>query len=159
VRGFRLMVLLMVGWSSFCTLLGLNSDDVQNNWRSLIYATVAAGAYPLLYFSVALLVAKMPRSDRLASPAAVRILFIAMAGLAAVLPPLLALLVDEPADTGLINLLNPVVGLVNFGQHEYTTDQPKMTVELLYFLCGVAALATFAADRALVERERRVHAS
>ena len=51
------------------------------------------------------------------------------------------------------------MGLVNFGTHEYIDDGPKMTVELLYFLCGVAVLAAFAADRVLVERERRVHAS
>jgi uncharacterized membrane protein HdeD (DUF308 family) len=152
-------VLLLAAWSAFCWELGLASDDVQNNWRSLLYVTVAAGAYPVLYFSVALLVAKMPRSDRMASPAAVRILFAAIAGLASVLPPLLALLMDEPADNGLINLLNPIVGLVNFGNHDYETNEPKMTVQLLYFLCGVAALAAFAADRTLVERERRVHAS
>jgi hypothetical protein len=34
-----------------------------------------------------------------------------------------------------------------------------MTVELLVFLCGVATLAAFAADRNLAEREQRVHAS
>jgi hypothetical protein len=125
----------------------------------LLYVTLAAGAYPILYFAVALLVAKMPSSDRLSSPAAVRVLFVSLAGLGAVVPPLLALLVDEPADNGLINLLNPIVGLVNFGQHEYSTDQPKMTLELLCFVCGVAALSAFAADRTLVEREQRVHAS
>jgi hypothetical protein len=159
VRGFRLMVLLITGWSVFCAFLGWSSNDTQNNWRSLIYVTLAAAAYPILYFAVAILVAKMPRSDRLSSPSAVRVLFISLAGLGAVLPPLLALLVDEPADNGLINLLNPIVGLVNFGQHEYTTDQPKMTVELLMFVWGVAALSAFAADRTLVEREQRVHAS
>jgi hypothetical protein len=159
VRGFRLMVLLIAGWSLFCAILGWSSDDVQGNWRALIYVTLAAAAYPLLYFSVAILVAKMPRSDRLSSPAAVRVLFMSLAGLGAVLPPLLALLVDEPADNGLINLLNPIVGLVNFGQYEYSTDQPKMTWELLCFVCGVAALAAFAADRTLVEREQRVHTS
>lgn len=159
VRGFRLMLLLIAGWSLFCAMLGWRSDDTQSNWRSLIYVTLAAAAYPILYFAVAILVTKMPRSDRLSSPAAVRVLFVSLAGLGAVLPPLLALLVDEPADNGLINLLNPIVGLVNFGQHEYSNDQPKMTVELLYFLWVVAALAAFAADRTLVERERRVHAS
>jgi hypothetical protein len=159
VRGFRLMLLLIAGWSLFCVVLGLSSGDVDSKWRSLIYVTLAAAAYPILYFAVAILVAKMPHSDRLSSPAAVRVLFVSLAGLGAVVPPLLALLVDEPADNGLINLLNPIVGLVNFGQHEYSTDQPKMTVELLVFLCGVAALSAFAADRTLVERERRVHAS
>ncbi|MBN1207663.1 MAG: ABC transporter permease [Myxococcaceae bacterium] len=159
VRGFRLMVLLIGGWALFCCALHLLSDDTQHNWRSMLYATVAAAAYPLLYFSVALLVAKMPRSERMTSPAAVRVLFIALAGLASVLPPLLAVLMDEEADNGLINLLNPIVGLVNFATHENQISAPKMTAGMLYFLCGVAALAAFAADRILVERERRVHAS
>jgi len=159
VRGFRLMVLMIAGWSFFCAVLGWNSDDTRNNWRSLTYVIFAAAAYPILYFAVAILVGRMPRSDRMSSPAAVRVLFVSLAGLGSVLPPLLALLVDEKADNGLINLLNPIVGLVAFGQHEYSKDEPKMTVELLYFLCGVAALAAFAADRTLVEREQRVHAS
>lgn len=159
VRGFRLMVLLLVGWSAYCWLLGHSSVDVRTNDRSLLYATVASAAYPVLFFSVALLVARMPRSDRLASPVAVRIVFAALAGLASVVPPILALLVDETSDNGLINLLNPSVGLVNFGSYDYALGQPKMTGELLYFLCGVAVLAAFGADRALVERERRVHAS
>lgn len=159
VRGFRLMLLLLVGWSLFCLTLGIHSDNTRTNERSMLYATVAAAAYPILYFAVALLVARMPRSDRLASPAAVRVVFAALAGLASVVPPVLALLVDEPADNGLINLLNPTVGLVGFGSYDYSLGQPKMTVELLYFLCGVALLAAFGADRALVERERRVHAS
>ncbi len=159
LRGFRLVVLLIAGWSLFCGVLHLLSDDVQHNWQSMLYATVAAAAYPMLYFSVALLVAKMPRSNRMASPAAVRALFIALAGLASVLPPLLAILMDEPANNEVINLLNPVVGLVNFASHEYRSSGPKMLVESLYFVCGVAVLAAFAADRVLAERERQVHAS
>jgi hypothetical protein len=159
VRGFRLMVLLFVGWALFCSVLHLNSTDTRDSWRSMLYATVAAAAYPVLFFSVALLVAKMPKSDRLASPVAVRILFISLAGLASVLSPLVALLVDVAVDDALINLLNPIVGMVNFGTHEYLTSQPKMSMELLLFICAVALLAAFAADRALVERERRIHAS
>jgi hypothetical protein len=159
VRGFRLMLLLFVGWALFCTVLHLSSTDTRDSWQSMLFATVAAAAYPVLFFSVALLVAKMPKSDRLATPVAVRILFISLAGLASVLSPLVALLVDVSVDDALINLLNPIVGLVNFGTHEYLTDQPKMSMELLFFICAVAVLAAFAADRALVERERRIHAS
>lgn len=159
VRGFRLVVLLFIGWALFCSVLHLNSEDTRDTWRSMLFATVASAAYPMLFFSVALLVAKMPKSDRLSSPVAVRILFISLAGLASVLSPLLALLVDVAVDDPLINLLNPVVGLVNFGSHEYPMGRPKMSVEMLIFICAVAGLAAFAADRALVERERRIHAS
>jgi hypothetical protein len=158
VRGFRLMLLLFVGWAVFCAVLHLSSTDSKDSWRSMLYATVAAAAYPTLFFSVALLVAKMPKSDRLSSPVAVRILFISLAGLASVLSPLVALLVDVAVDDALINLLNPIVGMVNFGTHEYMTGQPKMSMEMLLFICAVALLAAFAADRALVERERRIHA-
>ncbi len=150
----------IAGWSLFCVLLGWSSGDTQGNWRALIYVTLASAAYPILYFAVA----HPGGEDAALGPAEplrrrCAVLFISLAGLGSVLPPLLALLVDEPADNGLINLLNPIVGLVNFGQYEYSTDQPKMTLALLGFVCGVAALAAFAADRTLVERERRVHAS
>ena len=162
VRGFRLVVLLMVGWAAFCVALQLGSVDDRDTWRSMIYVTIAAAAYPILYFAVALLVARMPDSDRLASPVAVRILFISLVGLSSVLSPLLALLVDTSVDDGLINMLNPIVGTVNFGAQDYGMDgvnQPKMPVGSLIFICLVALIAAFAADRALVDRERRIHAS
>jgi ABC-type transport system involved in multi-copper enzyme maturation permease subunit len=159
VRGFRLMVLLLAGWALFCVALQLSSVDTRETWRSMLYVTIAGAAYPVLYFAVALLVGRMPKSDRLASPVAVRILFISLVGLACVLSPLLALLVDTSVDDGLINLLNPILGMVNFGSHEYSIDQPKMDAWALAFICGVALVAAFAADRALVERERRIHAS
>ncbi|MDY7227480.1 ABC transporter permease [Hyalangium rubrum] len=159
VRGFRLVVLLFMGWALFCTALHLSSSDTRDTWQSMLFATVAAAAYPVLFFSVALLVAKMPKSDRLSSPVAVRILFISLAGLTSVVFPLVALLADVSVDDPIINLLNPIVGLVNFGSYEYSAGRPKMNVEMLLFICVVAGLSAFAADRALVERERRIHAS
>jgi hypothetical protein len=159
VRGFRLMVLLLIGWALFCVALQLLSVDTKDNWRAMLYVTISAAAYPMLYFAVALLVSKLPMSDRLASPVAVRILFVSLVGLASVLSPLVALLVDTAVDDGLINLLNPILGMVNFGSHEYSSSQPKMGEAGLIFICAVALLAAFAADRALVERERRIHAS
>src|SRR3712207_7351797 len=50
------------------------SIDTRDTWRSMLYVTISAAAYPILYFSAALLVGKLPDSDRLASPVAVRIL-------------------------------------------------------------------------------------
>lgn len=159
LRGFRLMVGLFLFWALFCLALHFNSLNTDSNYQSMIYATCAAAAYPILFLAVALLVGRMPRSDRLASPVAVRILFVALAGLGSVLPPLVALLMDLPADDALVNLLNPTVGLVNFADNQYVNHGPKMTPGLLFFVCGVSALAAFAADRALAERERRTHAS
>jgi len=112
-------------------------------------------AYALLYLSLPLLVGRLPRSDWLSSPALVRVLFFALVGLAGTLPPLLAVLFDQPADHALFNLLNPFVGVPNFDR----SDSTAMNGALLACVWLVAGLATFVADRALVERERRAHAS
>lgn len=163
VRGFRLVVLLLLGWTVFC--LGLFSmssgylgspDDAP---FAALLGLLAAPAYALLYLSLPLLVGRLPRSDRLASPAVVRVLFFALTGLAGALFPLLAVLFDQSVDDPLINLLNPFVGLENFTDVDYSMNEPKMNLGLLACLWLVAVLATFAADRALVARERRAHAS
>jgi hypothetical protein len=78
---------------------------------------------------------------------------------AGALPPLLAVLFDRPVDDPLFNLLNPFVGLGNFGDYDYSQSAAKMNLELLACVWLVAALTAFAADRSLAERERRAHAS
>ncbi len=159
VRGFRLVVLLVLCWTGLCAgLLALSVGSAGIAGRHLL-SVLAAPAYALLFLSLPLLVGRLPRSDRLASPAVVRVLFVTLAGLAGALFPLLALLFDQRADDPLFNLLNPFIGLENFGDYDYSLDEPKMNLGLLACVWLVAALAAFAADRALVERERRAHAS
>lgn len=161
VRGFRLTVLLLAAWAGLFLGLELLSVDPASRGDAGRMATVALPIYGILFLSVAVLLGRMPRSDRLASPAAVRLLFVGVVGLASALPPLVAVLMGLEADDGLINLLNPVVGLVNFSksQYDYYETGPKMAWELLHFVLGVALLTAFAADRVLVEREKRAHAS
>ncbi|MDC0710608.1 ABC transporter permease [Stigmatella sp. ncwal1] len=159
LRGFRLMVVLMLGWAALCVLLQVNSPNTRTNHGPVILATGASAAYALLFLSAALLMGRMPRSDRWASPVSVRILFVTLVGLGSVIPPLVALLLGRQSDDGLLNLLNPTVGTVNFATYEYMYEQPKMTPELLFFVCGVAVLATFVADRVLARRERQAHAA
>jgi hypothetical protein len=158
-RGFRLVVLLLVAWGVRFEGLEVLSADMPLRGEALRMATVATPAYGILFLSVAVLLGRMSRSDRLSSPAAVRLLFVASAGLASALPPLAAVLMELDVDDGLINLLNPVVGIVNFGSYDYSMSGSKMTWALLGFVVGVAVLAAFAADRVLAERERRAHAS
>jgi hypothetical protein len=159
VRGFRLVVLLLLFWTGLCSGL-LALDDTSTSYSTRYTLQIfAAPAYALLYLALPLLVGRLPRSDRLSSPAVVRVLFFALAGLAGALPPLLAVLFDQPAEDALFNLLNPFIGLSNFGEYDYTTEMPRMSLELLACVWLVAGLACFAADRALVERERRAHAS
>ncbi|MCY1019801.1 ABC transporter permease [Pyxidicoccus sp. MSG2] len=159
LRGFRLVVLLLVAWGVWFVGLEVLSADMPLRGESMRMATVATPTYGILFLSVAVLLGRMGRSDRLSSPAAVRLLFVASAGLAAALPPLAAVLMELEGDDGLMNLLNPVVGIVNFGSYDYSTSGSKMTWALLGFVVGVAALAAFAADRVLAERENRAHAS
>ncbi len=159
LRGFRLVVLLLVAWGLLCVELVALSLDMPMRRESMRMVTAAAPAYGIFFLSVAVLLGRMSRSDRLASPVAVRLLFVASVGLASALPPLAAVLLDLEADDALINLLNPVVGLVNFSSYDSDLDGPKLSWALLGFLVGVAGLAAFAADRVLAERERRAHAS
>jgi hypothetical protein len=159
LRGFRLVVLLLVAWAGLWGLLQeLSLNIPSGNDEAAQMATLAGPAYAILFISLALLLGRMPRSDRLSSPVAVRLLFIMVVGVASALPPLVAVLLGLEGDDPLINLLNPVVGTVNFGTHSYTHGL-KMDWALLYFLLGVAALAAFGADRVLAEREKRAHAS
>jgi len=155
VRGFRLVVLLVLAWTALCAaLLPLSQTGTlftASHWLSV----AVVPAYALLYLSLPLLVGRLPRSDWLSSPALVRVLFFALVGLAGTLPPLLAVLFDQPADHALFNLLNPFVGVPNFDR----SDSTAMNGALLACVWLVAGLATFVADRALVERERRAHAS
>ncbi|QSQ22938.1 ABC transporter permease [Pyxidicoccus parkwayensis] len=158
LRGFRLVVLLLAAWGGLFLGLELLAADTPLRGDAMRMATVATPVYGILFLSVAVLLGRMARSDRLSSPAALRLLFVAAVGLASALPPLVAVLMELEGDDGLINLLNPVVGIVNFGGYDYTTGGPKMTWPLLGFVVGVTVLAAFAADRVLAEREKRAHA-
>ncbi|MFP2913083.1 ABC transporter permease [Pyxidicoccus sp. 3LFB2] len=159
LRGFRLVVLLLAFWGLLCVGLEFLSENTPMRRESMRMATAAAPAYGILFLSVAVLLGRMGRSDRLSSPVALRLLFVASVGLASALPPLAAVLLDLEGNDELFNLLNPVVGLVNFGSHDYSSGGPKLTWALLGFLVGVAGLAAFAADRVLAEREKRAHAT
>ncbi|NMO19806.1 ABC transporter permease [Pyxidicoccus fallax] len=159
VRGFRLGVLLLAAWAALWVGLEFMSPRVPDRGMAMRMVTVAIPTYGIFYISVAVLLGRMPRSDRLSSPGALRLLVMAVVGLASSLPPLVAVLVGLDADDGLFNLLNPIMGAANFGTYEYSSAGSKMSWELLAFVVGVTVLAAFAADRVLVEREKRVHAS
>jgi hypothetical protein len=159
LRGFRLVVLLLAAWAVVWTLMQAFSEShTSPRDEALEMATLVGPAYGLLFISVAVLLGRMPRSDRLAAPVSVRLLFVVAVGLASALPPLVAVLLGLEGDDPLINLLNPVVGTVNFATYSYSTGM-RMEWALLWFVLGVTGLAAFGADRVLVEREKRAHAS
>ncbi|SEM28633.1 ABC-type transport system involved in multi-copper enzyme maturation, permease component [Stigmatella aurantiaca] len=157
LRGFRFIVVLLLAWTVFILLLQWDSPGTRTNRETLMLATGAGTAYVLLFLSVALLLGRMPRSDRWASPVSVRLLFVALVGLGCVVPPLVALLLGLESNHGLLNLFNPVVGTVNFAAYDYMAERPQMPVELLLVLSVVTVLAVFATDRVLARRERQAH--
>lgn len=157
LRGHRFMLLLFAAWTLFCVVLArLSSDYSASRLHSSMM--VAAAAYGVLFLSLALVVGRLPRSDRLASPVAVRVLFFVLVGLFSMLPPLVAQLLALKADDGLVNLFNPLVGTVNFGATA-VDGTSRMSAGLLGFVGAVSLLTALAADRVLAERERRAHAS
>jgi ABC-type transport system involved in multi-copper enzyme maturation permease subunit len=157
LRGFRFTVLLLGGWMLFSLWLQLDSPGTRTSRETLMLATGAAAAYALLFLSAALLLGRMPRSDRWASPVSVRLLFVALVGLGSVVPPLVALMLGRDSDHRLLNLFNPVVGTANFATYDYMTEQPKMTGALLLVLGVLAVLAVLVTDRVLARRERQAH--
>lgn len=157
LRGLRLVVGLHMAWGVACALLfQLSSGLSSASARAERLVLLAAPAYSLLYLGLALVVGRLPRTDRLAAPVVVRVLYLCLVGLGGTLPPLLAVLLGLEADQPLLNLLNPFVGLANFSKRE--SGEPLMSMGLLAFVWAVAVLLVLAADRALAERERQVHA-
>nr|WP_242544265.1 ABC transporter permease [Corallococcus sp. NCSPR001] len=157
LRGFRLSVLLLVGWAVGCAVLLWLSPRATGNLR-MAMSQGALALYGVLYLSVALLLGRMPRSGRFASPVSVRLLYVLVGILGAGVPPLLAVFLDLEGRDELLNLLNPVLGTANFGKHDFSGYlDAKMPPSLLLCVALVAFLAAFAADRVLAERERRVH--
>ncbi|NVJ15750.1 ABC transporter permease [Myxococcus sp. AM010] len=159
LRGFRWMVFLLGAWGALFWGLQVGSSDLPLKGLSLRMATLALPAYGVLFLSLAVWLGRKVRPDRLATPAAVRLMFVASVALASALPPLLAVLMGFDGDDPVLNLFNPVVGIANFATYDYGASGPKMSWDLLGAVVGLALVAAFGTDRMLVERERRAHAS
>ncbi|WP_426754957.1 ABC transporter permease [Myxococcus sp. Y35] len=159
LRGFRWMVFLLGAWGALFWGLEYASADSPLKMMSLRMATLAMPAYGILFLSLAVVLSRMVRPDRLATPVAVRLLFVVSVALASALPPLAAVLMGFDGDDPILNLFNPVVGIANFSTYDYGASEPKMAWELLAFVVGVALLAALGTDRMLAEREQRAHAS
>jgi hypothetical protein len=163
VRGFRLAVLLLLFWGLVCAGLhgfghlgSLASSDYGYDER--LPGVLAPPVFALLYLSLPLWVARLPVSDVFSSPGAVRLLFVLGVILGGVLPPIVAIFFGERGSHPLFNLFSPFVGLSGFLEGNSGMEGGQ-GVGLLLCVTLVAALSVFLADRALVERERRIHAA
>jgi len=159
LRGYRWMVFLLAAWGAVFWGMQCLSVAPPMKHVPIRMATLAMPAYGLIFLSLAVGLSRRVHPDRLATPVAVRLLFVAAVAMASALLPLAAVLMGHEVDDPIINLLNPLVGIANFSTYDYAASGPKMSWELLNFILGVALLSVFATDRMLAHREQRAHAS
>ncbi|OJH42571.1 ABC transporter permease [Cystobacter ferrugineus] len=158
LRGFRLAVLLLLFWTAACGVLFV----LSTRHRSIIDlpGVIALPLYALLYLSLPLWVARLPRSPEFSSPALVRLLFFVIGGLGLLVSSLLSFVLwrEEEGHT-FLSLLNPFLGVICFAYGDPPLDEPVLAWRLLGCVGLLAALSVFLADRSLAAREREVHAA
>lgn len=161
VRGFRLSVLLLAGWCAVWLGIELGWGDGLTKSTIGRMMTVVMPAYVLLYLSLGIVVGRMGSSDRLSSPAAVRLLVLVLMGLGSGVPPLVVALLGLDTSYADLNLLNPVVGMGLFSStdHDAGVSSPLMSWRQAGIVVVVALLMAFVADRVLSEREKWAHRS
>lgn len=114
LRGYRLVLLCMLGSTALFSLMLMNSSDATSE-RDL-RVLLGAPLYMLLVLAGALLFPRLTRQPPVMMPALARIVAVVLFALLSGVPSLVASLIGiEPDDAG-INVLNPVVGLVNLGR-------------------------------------------
>ncbi|ATB43474.1 ABC transporter permease [Cystobacter fuscus] len=157
LRGFRLAVLLLLFWSAACGALFVLST---RNLASLeLPGVISLPLYALLYLSLPLWVARLPRSPVFSSPATVRLLFFMLGGLGLLVPSLVSFVLWREEGNTLLSLLNPFLGVTLFSEGDSPLDEPVLAWSLLGCVALLAALSVFLADRSLAAREREVHAA
>ncbi|MBJ6759990.1 ABC transporter permease [Myxococcaceae bacterium JPH2] len=156
VRGFRLSLALQVGWTAVCFVLTQSSSGSESRIVEFSRALGAMLSYSVLYLSVALLLSRWVSPERFSRSAAVRLVFFCVVALGGAVPPVVASLMDLSSDDPMFNLLNPFIGAKNFSEYSNIDVLPNSMLACVGLL---AVLAAFCADRMLVDRERRVHAS
>jgi len=114
LRGYRLVMLcfaLLAGVFMTLVIVG------KGQWRELALA-LAAPAYGALYVALPMILARLVRSAPGQRPALTRVLAIGLFVLGAGGPPLFSALFGGDGDAPMINIFNPIVGLVNLGDEK-----------------------------------------
>jgi hypothetical protein len=105
--------LLITGLITVCTVAWSVVFQQGSGNRNVLHPLLAGPLYVVMYLSLGVLAGRLSPLRRLGEPVATRVGFIAVTALGSAVPPFLALLMGRhPDDTGL-NLLNPLVGMVN----------------------------------------------
>lgn len=147
LSGLRFSLLLIAlttaGWS---VIPGLFADSGSRSEKALTFV-LAMAAYAALYLSVPVVIARISGWSAVNAAAGLRALALVLVVTACGAPPLAGLLLGIRPDNEWLNLLNPMVGSVNFVDG---TDDRMLPV-----LLGIAGVMVVWADRLLVRAEAR----
>jgi hypothetical protein len=156
LRGFRFTMILTLIITLLLMVMAPSSSKGTTHIEHVCYAIGAAGAYVILYISLAILVTRSVQNPAWSSPGVGRLIFVFLVVLASGGPPLLALIAGGSASDPIINLFNPVVGMAKFlDSIRPWNDARAMGFTDLIALSAVALIAAVVADRVLAARDTR----
>lgn len=145
LRGFVLVLLvLLVGTA---VLVGCFGQET-NSSAEVLNVILGAPAYVVLYLSASLVLARLIPHPPWQTPAMVRLVALGLFTIGAGVPPLVGAVVSE-GDDRTLNMLNPVVGLVNAAR-----DGNDGLVQVVV-VWGVAAVVLVVALAVLLKRDVR----
>jgi hypothetical protein len=137
LRGFVLVLLVMLVGTA--VLVGCFGQE-DNGSAEVLNLILAAPAYVALYLSSSIVLARWIPHQPWQTPAMVRLVALGLFTVGAGVPPLIGAVVSEGDDRAL-NIVNPVVGLVNVARD----GSSAMTqIVLVWAVAGVATAIAFA---------------
>ncbi|MBL8923943.1 MAG: ABC transporter permease [Myxococcaceae bacterium] len=145
LRGFVLVLLVMLVGTA--VLVGCYGQETEPS-PEVLNLILGAPAYLVLYLSASLVLARLIPHPPWQTPAMVRLVALGLFTIGAGVPPLVGAVVSE-GDDRTLNMLNPVVGLVNA-----TRDGGEGLVQVVV-VWGVAAVVLVVALAVVLKRDVR----
>jgi ABC-type transport system involved in multi-copper enzyme maturation permease subunit len=150
LRSFLLITALIV----VCTLVWATVFQSGTGNRTVLRPMLAGPLYVVLYLSLGVLAGRVTPLRKLSEPIATRVGFVTVTALGSAVPPFIALLMRRETNDLQLNMLNPLVGMVNHldgSRHAYSALRASATG--LPLLGAAALLAAFAAWTVLSSRD------
>lgn len=136
LRGFVLVMLVMLIGTS--VLVGCYGQETNTD-AGVLNIILGAPAYVTLYLSASLVIARWIPHPPWQTPAMVRLVGLGLFTVGSGVPPLIGAVVSEGDDRSL-NILNPVVGLVNLGRDG---SGAMVQVVVVWAVAAIVAVGAF----------------
>jgi ABC-type transport system involved in multi-copper enzyme maturation permease subunit len=141
VRSF----MLITGLIGVCTAAWAAVFKEGHGNGDYLLPLLAGPLYVVLYLSLGVLAGRLTPFKRMGEPLATRVGLVCVTALGIALPPFFAVLLHKDSDSRSLNVLNPLVGMVNYARSRTSFGLP---------LLGAAALlAAFLAWTVLASRD------